>query len=164
MKAKIKTASELKERVKVLKRKGARIVFTNGCFDILHIGHVRYLEAAASYGDVLVVGVNSDSSVRELKGEGRPFVPEAERAEILAAFEMVDLVTVFAEDTPRKLIASILPDVLVKGGDWKPSQIAGAEEVELSGGEVITVDLVPGRSTTSLIEKIVQIRRREVEI
>ncbi len=164
MNDKIKTADQLGEIIKKLRRDGRRIVFTNGCFDILHVGHIRYLRQAAELGDVLVIGLNSDESVRSLKGSSRPFVPEAERAEILAALEMVDLITIFNEETPRKLIAAILPDFLVKGGDWEPDRIAGAAEVKSRGGEVITVSQIPGRSTSFLVDKIINARRKEVEI
>jgi len=131
-----------------------RVVFTNGCFDLLHPGHVRLLEQARALGDALVVGLNSDASVRRLKGDSRPLVPEAGRAEVLSALECVDAVTVFEEDTPRELIAALRPDVLVKGGDWKPDQIVGREEVEAAGGRVVVVPYIEGYSTTALIEKL----------
>jgi len=135
-----------------------RVVFTNGCFDLLHPGHVRLLEQARALGDALVVGLNSDASVRRLKGDpegsGRPLVPQAGRAEVLAALACVDAVTIFEEDTPRELIAALLPDVLVKGGDWKPDQIVGREEVEAAGGKVVVVPYVEGYSTSALIAKI----------
>ena len=146
--------SELTRRVDALKRDGRRVVFTNGCFDILHPGHVRMLEKARSLGDALIVGINSDSSVQEIKGPQRPLIPEAERAELLAALEAVDFVTVFDEPTPRELIAAILPAVLVKGSDWGPDEIVGREEVEAAGGEVISIPLEVGYSTTKLIERI----------
>ncbi|MGH9449969.1 MAG: D-glycero-beta-D-manno-heptose 1-phosphate adenylyltransferase [Terriglobia bacterium] len=142
------------DRVSELKRQGRRVVFTNGCFDLLHPGHARYLTQARKMGDCLVVAINSDRSVRELKGAGRPVFPEGERAEILAAFQSVDLVTVFDGPTPRDVIASILPQVLVKGADWGPDQIVGREEVEAAGGEVVTVPVVSGFSTTSLLHLI----------
>ncbi|MGH9779915.1 MAG: D-glycero-beta-D-manno-heptose 1-phosphate adenylyltransferase [Candidatus Acidiferrales bacterium] len=131
-----------------------RVVFTNGCFDLLHPGHVRLLQHARQLGDALVVGLNSDASVRRLKGDSRPLVPEAGRAEVLAALECVDVVTVFDEDTPRELIAALRPDVLVKGGDWKPDQIVGREEVEAAGGRVVVVPYVEGYSTSALIERM----------
>jgi D-beta-D-heptose 7-phosphate kinase/D-beta-D-heptose 1-phosphate adenosyltransferase len=136
------------------KRNGRRVVFTNGCFDLLHPGHIRSLEHARELGDVLIVGLNSDASVRRLKGEGRPAIPERERAEILAALETVDAVVIFDEPTPHEVIARLLPDVLVKGGDWPGDQIVGREEVEAAGGRVVSVPVVPGYSTTELLRKI----------
>jgi D-beta-D-heptose 7-phosphate kinase/D-beta-D-heptose 1-phosphate adenosyltransferase len=133
---------------------GRRVVFTNGCFDLLHPGHVALLEAARALGDVLVVAINSDASVRGLKGEGRPLVPETERAEALAALETVDAVVVYGEPTPREVVAALLPDVLVKGADWAEDAIVGREEVEAAGGRVERVALLPGRSTTALVERI----------
>src|SRR4030066_1208640 len=133
MKKKIKERKKLTRIIQGLKAKGKRIVFTNGCFDLLHIGHVRYLEKAKSLGDVLVVGVNSDTSVRELKGPKRPILPEEERAEILSGLGCVDYVALFHEIDPLKLITSLHPDVLVKGGDWTKEQIVGKGEVERSG-------------------------------
>ena len=129
------------------------MAFTNGCYDLLHPGHVRLLEAARSMGDVLIVALNSDAGVRRAKGPSRPVLPEAERAEVVGALEAVDAVTLFDEDTPRELIAELLPDVLVKGADWVHF-IAGKEEVEAAGGRVVTVPLEPGYSTTSLVERI----------
>ncbi len=137
-----------------LKREGRRLVFTNGCFDLLHPGHVRYLAHARSLGDALAVALNSDDSVRALKGEGRPILNEAERAEVIAALEAVDYVTVFEEETPRELIAVLLPDVLVKGGDWPVENIVGREEVEAAGGRVLSLPFVEGSSTTDIIERI----------
>jgi D-glycero-beta-D-manno-heptose 1-phosphate adenylyltransferase len=131
-----------------------RLVFTNGVFDLLHVGHVRYLAQARELGDVLLVAINSDRSVRELKGPDRPIFNEAERAEILAALRHVDYVTVFDDVSPRSLIAQLLPDVLVKGGDYGLDQIHGREEVEAAGGKVISLPFVEGSSTTSLIERI----------
>lgn len=136
------------------KRNGRRVVFTNGCFDLLHPGHIRSLEHARQLGDVLIVGLNSDASVRRLKGEGRPAIPERERAEILAALETVDAVVIFDEPTPHEVIARLLPDVLVKGGDWPGDQIVGREEVEAAGGRVVSVPVVPGYSTTEILRKI----------
>ncbi|HUC54997.1 MAG TPA: D-glycero-beta-D-manno-heptose 1-phosphate adenylyltransferase [Candidatus Cybelea sp.] len=136
------------------KRNGRHIVFTNGCFDLLHPGHIRSLELARALGDVLVVGLNSDSSVRQLKGEGRPVISEDERAEILAALESVDAVVIFDDLTPREIIARLLPDVLVKGGDWPGDQIVGREEVEAAGGRVVSVPVVPGYSTSAILQKI----------
>jgi rfaE bifunctional protein nucleotidyltransferase chain/domain len=136
------------------KRNGRRIVFTNGCFDLLHPGHIGSLERARALGDALIVGLNSDASVRELKGVGRPVLPERERAEILAGLECVDAVVIFDELTPREVIARLLPDVLVKGGDWPGDQIVGREEVEAAGGRVVSVPVVPGYSTTEILRKI----------
>jgi D-beta-D-heptose 7-phosphate kinase/D-beta-D-heptose 1-phosphate adenosyltransferase len=136
------------------KRNGKRVVFTNGCYDLLHPGHIKLLEAARSRGDALVVGLNSDESVRTLKGAGRPVIPEQERAEILANLECVDAVVVFDELTPQKTVAALLPDILVKGGDWPGNQIVGREEVEAAGGEVVLIDVVEGYSTTEILRKI----------
>jgi len=136
------------------KRNGKRVVFTNGCFDLLHPGHIRTLEAARSLGDVLIVGMNGDESVRTLKGPGRPVIPAEERAEILASLECVDAVLIFDDLTPQKVIASLLPDILVKGGDWPDNQIVGREEVEAAGGKVVLVDVVPSYSTTDILKKI----------
>lgn len=146
----------MKRAAAALRKSGKRIVFTNGCFDLLHIGHVRYLERAGSLGDVLVVGVNSDRSVRKLKGSGRPLMPEGERAEILAALSFVDYVTIFEEDTPAELIEKIKPDVLVKGSDYGKREIVGRDVVEEGGGRVVRIPLVRGRSTKGLIRKIVR--------
>ena len=135
--------------------KGKRIVFTNGCFDLMHIGHTRYLQAARALGDVLVVGVNSDTSVRALeKAPDRPIVPEAQRAEVLAALACVDYVGIFNEPDPLELITAIQPDILVKGGDWPLDQIVGRNVVEARGGIVRTIPLVPGLSTTELLQRI----------
>jgi rfaE bifunctional protein nucleotidyltransferase chain/domain len=133
---------------------GRRIVFTNGCFDLLHPGHVRCLAQARGFGDILVVAINSDRSVRGNKGGERPLVPQQDRAEVLAALSSVDYVTVFDEPTPRELISRVLPNVLVKGSDWAPDQVVGREEVEAAGGRVISIPLAPGYSTTNLLEKI----------
>jgi D-beta-D-heptose 7-phosphate kinase/D-beta-D-heptose 1-phosphate adenosyltransferase len=133
---------------------GRRVVFTNGCFDLLHPGHIRSLELAREMGDALIVGLNSDASVRRLKGDGRPVIAEHERAEILAALESVDAVVIFDDLTPREVIARLLPDVLVKGGDWPGDQIVGREEVEAAGGRVVSIPVVPGYSTTAILEKI----------
>ena len=152
------TRAELKRRIDALKRERKRVVFTNGCFDILHPGHIRMLERARALGDALVVGINSDPSVQEIKGPQRPVIPEDERAELLAALASVDFVTVFNEATPRELIAEILPAVLVKGSDWGPDEIVGREEVEAAGGEVVSIPLEAGYSTTKLIERIRRLR------
>jgi D-beta-D-heptose 7-phosphate kinase/D-beta-D-heptose 1-phosphate adenosyltransferase len=137
-----------------LRAEGRRLVFTNGCFDLLHVGHVRYLSEARALGDALLVAINSDRSVRALKGAGRPVMSEAERAEILAALEAVDFVTVFEDESPRLLIAKVLPDVLVKGGDYRLDEIHGREEVERAGGRVLSLPFVEGASTTGIIERI----------
>jgi len=133
---------------------GERIVFTNGVFDVLHRGHVEYLEEARALGDRLVVGVNTDASVRRLKGEGRPLVPEDERVEVLQALESVDLVVTFGEDTPERVIREVAPDVLVKGGDWALDRIVGREFVESRGGRVATIAVREGWSTTRIVERI----------
>lgn len=133
---------------------GRKVVFTNGCFDLLHAGHVRYLEAARAFGDLLVVGLNSDASVRRIKGEGRPFNPVEDRAEVLAGLLAVDAVVVFEEDTPAELIAALLPHVLVKGADWPEDEIVGAEVVKAHGGKVVRLPLLEGRSTSALIRAI----------
>ena len=131
-----------------------KLVFTNGVFDILHVGHLRYLEQARLLGDRLVVAINSDASVRELKGVGRPFMDQDERAEILAALRTVDYVTIFDDVSPRSLIASLLPDVLVKGGDYDLDEIHGREEVEAAGGRVVSLPFVEGVSSSGIIEKM----------
>ncbi len=136
------------------KRNGQRVVFTNGCFDLLHPGHVRCLERARALGDLLVVAINSDASVRQIKGSPRPLVPQEERAEILAALTAVDYVAIFDAPTPREMIARLLPDVLVKGGDWGPDEIVGREEVEAAGGRVVSVPLEPGYSTSGILERL----------
>ncbi|WP_415063241.1 D-glycero-beta-D-manno-heptose 1-phosphate adenylyltransferase [Bdellovibrio sp.] len=135
------------------RKQGKKIVFTNGCFDLLHVGHVRYLQEARALGDLLVVGVNSDTSVKSLKGPSRPVQVEADRAEILAALGAVDFTVIFTEDTPENLIQKVRPDILVKGGDWKIDQIVGAPFVMSYGGQVMSLQFVDGKSTTKLIEK-----------
>lgn len=151
---KILPRAELIIRRRQWKDNHRRVVFTNGCFDLLHLGHIRLLEQARALGDVLVVGLNSDASLHALKGEGRPLVPEAERAEVLAALAAVDAVTLFEEPTPRQLIAELLPDVLVKGGDWGANKIVGRAEVEAAGGCVVVLPYFEGYSTSALIAKI----------
>ena len=148
------TLDELIVRFGREKRNGKRVVFTNGCFDLLHPGHIHSLEAARGLGEYLIVGINSDDSVEILKGKGRPLIPQQERAEILANLECVDGVVIFEELTPKKVIAALLPDVLVKGSDWPGNQIVGREEVEAAGGEVVLIDNMPGYSTTDIINKI----------
>lgn len=137
-------------------RKNKKVVFTNGCFDLLHAGHVRYLQEARAQGDILVLGLNSDSSVRILKGPTRPIQHEEDRAIILAGLECIDYVCLFSDETPKKLIELVAPDVLVKGGDWKPEQIVGSDFVLSRGGEVKSLQFVPGRSTTGIVETIVK--------
>jgi rfaE bifunctional protein nucleotidyltransferase chain/domain len=135
------------------KRAGRKVVLTNGCYDLLHPGHIRLLEQARSLGDVLILALNSDASVGRLKGPSRPLIPERDRAEVAAGLEAVDAITIFEEDTPRELIAAVLPDVLVKGADWA-HWIAGREEVEAAGGEVKALALEPGYSTTGIVEAV----------
>jgi D-beta-D-heptose 7-phosphate kinase/D-beta-D-heptose 1-phosphate adenosyltransferase len=136
-----------------LKSQNKKIIFTNGCFDLLHVGHVRYLQEAKKLGDILVIGVNSDASVKRLKGPTRPVQSEADRAEILAALGCVDFAVIFNEDTPKNLIETVKPDILVKGGDWKIEQIVGSDFVIAHGGKVMSLQFVDGKSTTKLIEK-----------
>ena len=153
--AKIVTAAQLTPLLEQARREKQRIVFTNGCFDLMHIGHTRYLHAAKALGDLLVVGVNSDASVKSLnKASDRPIVGEAQRAEVLAALANVDYVVIFPEPDPLNLITALQPDVLVKGGDWPIDRIIGRDVVERRGGTVKTIPLVPGMSTTALIQKI----------
>jgi len=154
---KIVTRQQIQEITARLRNAGRKIVFTNGCFDILHIGHLELLEAARGRGDTLIVGLNSDNSVRRLKGSERPLNREADRARILAALETVDYVVIFEEDTPRQLIEAIIPDILVKGGDYNLDTIVGRDFVEAHGGTVIVFPLVQGKSTSDLIEKLFQI-------
>jgi rfaE bifunctional protein nucleotidyltransferase chain/domain len=149
----VESAAGLRGRVRELRSQGRRIVFTNGCFDVLHPGHLQLLAEAASHGDVLVVGINSDRSVGRLKGPDRPVFPQDERAEVLSALEMVDLVCVFDEDTPLDAIETLRPDVLVKGADWE-GDIVGQKEVEGWGGRVVVVGLVKGQSTTGVLGRV----------
>ena len=151
---KIKNLRQLVRIRQALRRQQKKVVFTNGCFDILHRGHIECLRKAKSFGDVLIVGLNSDSSVRKIKGDKRPILPQGDRAEILASLEMVDYVVIFREKTPLDLIASLVPDILTKGGDYKKNEIVGREIVESSGGRVILVKQIPGRSTRNVIGKI----------
>ena len=140
-----------------LRAAGKSLVFTNGVFDLLHVGHVRYLKSARLLGDALLVAINSDRTVRQLKGEDRPLTSEAERAEVLSALRHVDYVTVFDDVSPRKLIAELLPDVLVKGGDYGLDEIHGREEVEAAGGKVVSLPFVEGASTSTIIERMKQV-------
>ncbi len=152
--SKIKSLSQLKKITQQIKNRGKQIVFTNGCFDIIHVGHIKYLEKAAKYGDVLIIAVNSDKSVKTIKGKTRPFNKQLERAYILSAFSFVDYVIIFNEKTPHRLIKSLKPDVLVKGGDWPKSKIIGRSTVKKYGGKVINIPFVKGFSTTKLIQRI----------
>ena len=156
---KILSLEQMHRERKRLRSSGLRLVFTNGVFDLIHVGHIRYLTEARALGDRLVVAINSDRSVRQLKGESRPIFNERERAEILAALRMVDYVTVFEDVSPRTLIAKLLPDVLVKGGDYGLDAIHGREEVEEAGGSVISLPFIDGASTTSIIEKMKAMNR-----
>src|SRR5689334_3752107 len=156
MKAKILSTERMLAERERLRAVGTRLVFTNGVFDLLHVGHVRYLAQARALGDALVVAINSDRSVRELKGADRPVFAEDERAEILAALRHVDYVVVFDDISPRSLIRRLLPDVLVKGGDYQLDEIHGREEVEAAGGKVISLPFVAGASTTSLLQRMKQ--------
>ena len=151
--ARFYTRAELLKQRQRWKREGKTVVFTNGCYDLLHPGHIRLLEQARSLGDVLILALNSDASTRRAKGPDRPLIAEQERAELAATLEAVDAVTLFDEDTPRELIALVLPDVLVKGADWSHF-VAGREEVEAAGGKVLTVALEPGYSTTNIVERL----------
>src|SRR5271169_4764106 len=149
----IYTRTQLIDARQEWKRAGRKVVFTNGCYDILHPGHMRLLESARSLGDILILALNTDASVQRLKGPTRPLIPQDERAELAAALQAVDAVTFFDEDTPRELIARVLPDILIKGADWAHF-IAGREEVEAAGGEVLALPLEPGYSTTGILEEV----------
>lgn len=154
MQRKIREISELKRIVARARSEDKKVVFTNGCFDLLHRGHLHLLREAKKLGDLLVVGLNSDSSVQAIKGPHRPILPESDRAELIAALEMVDYVVVFSEADPRRLIAELTPDVLVKGGDWAKETIVGADVVESAGGTVVVVPYLGGYSTTEIIERM----------
>ncbi|RPI27807.1 MAG: D-glycero-beta-D-manno-heptose 1-phosphate adenylyltransferase [Acidobacteria bacterium] len=160
--SKIRTRLQLKEHLEHLRSEGKRIVFTNGCFDLLHPGHIRYLEKARAEGDALVVALNSDASVRRIKGPERPIQSETERSEVMAALECVDFVTLFDEPTPYEIIEDLLPDVLVKGGDWTVDRIVGRETVEAHGGKVISIPFETGQSTSNIIERIKASMQRTV--
>jgi rfaE bifunctional protein nucleotidyltransferase chain/domain len=151
---KIKSLRELAAIRGRLKREGKKVVFTNGCFDILHEGHVRLFRSARKRGDVLIVALNTDASVRKLKGPMRPVFPLRERLEVLSALAEVDYITWFPETTPLRIISALVPDVLVKGGDWKPDEVVGKPEVEAAGGRVVIIPYLSGRSSTSIIERI----------
>jgi rfaE bifunctional protein nucleotidyltransferase chain/domain len=156
MSSKIKTRDELKQELQTARRQGKTVVTTNGCFDILHVGHLRYLQAAKQLGDMLVVAVNSDDSVRAIKGDKRPLVPEDERAEVLAALECVDYVMIFPELDPVQFLSELRPDIHVKGGDYTLDQVIERETVESLGGKLRLIPGVPGKSTSGLIELIVE--------
>jgi D-beta-D-heptose 7-phosphate kinase/D-beta-D-heptose 1-phosphate adenosyltransferase len=151
---KIKTLEEILQIRKRLQKEGRKIVFTNGCFDILHLGHVRYLKEARELGDALIVGLNSDRSVSEIKGKGRPLNSASERAEVLAALACVDYIFTFDDPTPQAVIDAVVPDILAKGADWGPNEIVGRETVEKAGGTVRSIPLIAGSSTTAIIEKV----------
>ncbi len=154
---KLASQSDTLEKVRAWQASGKKVVFSNGCFDILHAGHVEYLTAAKELGDFLLIGLNSDASVRRLKGPNRPVCCEHDRAAVLSGLQVVDAVTFFDEDTPEKLIGTLLPDILVKGSDWAIEQIAGAQAVLEHGGAVLTIPLLEGRSTSGIIEKIIRV-------
>jgi len=159
MTAKILELKDLVEKLDILRRSGKKLVFTNGCFDILHVGHVRYLAAARSEGDILVVGLNSDHSTRAIKDQNRPIMNQDQRAEVLSGLRCVDYITIFDEPDPLKLITAIKPDVLVKGADWQEQDIIGADVVKAGGGRVVRVAVVPDISTSRIIERIAKIYR-----
>jgi glycerol-3-phosphate cytidylyltransferase len=146
--------NEIAELSKKLKAEGKKIVFTNGCFDILHSGHVFYLQKAKQQGDILILGLNSDASVRRLKGEKRPINSEEDRAIVISELKSIDFVVIFEEDTPQEIISIIVPDILVKGGDYKKEDVVGKEVVEKNGGEVVIIPFVDGKSTTNIINRI----------
>jgi D-glycero-beta-D-manno-heptose 1-phosphate adenylyltransferase len=150
------SVDELVKIRKEFKTNGKKVVFTNGCFDILHKGHVDYLNESKKLGDILVIGVNSDASVRRIKGEKRPIVPEHERAFIISNLNAVDYVCLFDESTPFELISQVIPDILVKGADWSIDNVVGKDVVEKNGGKVLTIELTPGRSTTNIINKVLE--------
>jgi rfaE bifunctional protein nucleotidyltransferase chain/domain len=160
---KILERNTLKERVDSLRLEGKVVVFTNGCFDLLHVGHVRYLQEARKQGDCLVVAVNSDRSVRQIKGPGRPIIPEEQRAEVVAALGCVDWVTIFDEPDPLVLIKLLKPDVLVKGGDWPEEKIVGASEVKEAGGKVSRIPQEVGVSTSDILEKVGTAARKKTK-
>ncbi len=154
--SKIVTLKDFLQKSDIWRKTGRRLVFTNGCFDILHAGHVRYLQAAKIEGDILLVGLNSDKSVKKVKGEKRPLIRQEQRAEILAGLECVDYVILFDESNPLNLIEAVKPDILVKGSDWDEKDIIGAESVQKAGGKVVRVAVIPEISTSLIIEKIVK--------
>jgi len=156
MRSKILKLSDLLQVIKGLREAEKRIVFTNGCFDILHVGHVRYLAAARSKGDALVLGLNSDASVKSIKPDNRPIISQDQRAEVLAGLACVDYITIFDEPDPLALIQTIKPDVLIKGADWEEMEIIGSEVVKSYGGDVVRIEIVPGISTTQIIQRILK--------
>jgi len=156
MRSKILKLSDLLQVIKGLRKAGKRIVFTNGCFDILHVGHVRYLTAARSKGDALVLGLNSDASVKSIKPDNRPIVSQDQRAEVLAGLACVDYITIFDEPDPLALIQTIKPDVLIKGADWEKAEIIGSNVVRSYGGSVVRIEIVPGISTSGIIQRILE--------
>jgi D-beta-D-heptose 7-phosphate kinase/D-beta-D-heptose 1-phosphate adenosyltransferase len=161
MRSKTLKLTDLIQMVRDLRKSGKQIVFTNGCFDILHVGHVRYLVAARSEGDVLVVGLNSDVSVKSIKPGNRPIVTQEQRAEVLAGLAFVDFITIFDESDPLALISAIKPDILVKGADWKEKEIVGADVVKAYSGKVVRVEVVPGISTSRIIRRIIKRFQKE---
>jgi rfaE bifunctional protein nucleotidyltransferase chain/domain len=161
MKSKILKLSDLVQVIEGLREAGKRIVFTNGCFDILHVGHVRYLAAARSKGDALVLGLNSDASVKSIKHDNRPIMSQDQRAEVLAGLACVDYITIFDESDPLALIQTIQPDVLIKGADWKEAEIIGSDIVKSYGGKVVRIEVVPGISTSRIIQRILKLYGRQ---
>jgi len=153
---KVQTLTNLLKIRARLRRQGKKVVFTNGCFDLIHGGHIELFRKAKSLGDVLIVGLNTDASVRKIKGPSRPVFPLEERFEVLGAIEYIDFLTSFAEETPQKIIAALLPDVLVKGGDWQPGQVVGKKEVEAAGGRVVIIPYLKGHSSSSIIKRILR--------
>lgn len=151
---KVYSREKLKKELDRHRTRGENIVFTNGCFDILHVGHTRYLREAKKLGDVLVLALNSDSSVRAIKGERRPLIPEDERADVVSSLESVDYVTIFNEHTPLELIEYLKPDIIVKGGDWSEEDVVGRESVKRRGGKIVIIPEIKGASTTNIIEKV----------
>jgi len=158
---KIYPREKLKEELGRLRKEGKKIIFTNGCFDILHVGHVRYLKEAKKIGDILIVAINSDSSVRAIKGDKRPLIPEDERADMVASLESVDYVTIFHEPTPLELIEYLQPHIIVKGGNWAEEEVVGRESVKKWGGMVVIVPEIMGASTSGIIEKIIKVYGKE---
>lgn len=154
-KTKVQTLTNLLKIRARLRRQGKKIVFTNGCFDLIHGGHIELFRKAKSLGDILIVALNTDASVRKIKGPSRPVFPLEERFEVLGAIEYIDYLTSFAEETPQKIIGSLLPDVLVKGGDWQPGQVVGKKEVEAAGGRVVIIPYLKGHSSSAIIKKII---------
>ena len=153
---KITAFSEITEQVRKWRKEGRSLVFTNGCFDLLHAGHIRYLQTAAAFADILILGLNSDSSVRKLKGLRRPIMSQGDRALLLSALEAIDCVVIFDEETPERLIETVLPDVLVKGGDYIAEDVVGYQTVTKNGGRVEVVSFVEGKSTTSIVNLIME--------